>query len=368
MRGVLYLPTIIWLCLNLVGIVQANEAHQQEDETVEATVTWVVEEKQIILFDKTQTYQKLKLAITSGSRSGQTIEYENGNLPQAQSIYYKVGDRVILGISTSPNQPEPHYYVVDRVRRPALLSLTILFIVVVLLVARKRAFGGLLGLLISFGIIFKIVLPEILKGSDPIIVSLLAATVMIPTTFYISHGFSKKTHIAVIGTFITLVLTSLLAGYYSAQARLTGFVSEEAVFLQGIGSSSINIYGLLIAGMILGVLGVLDDVTISQAALVEELGLANPKLSKSQLFNQAMRVGTDHIASMINTLVLVYVGAAMPLLLIFVNSTKSFPELINYEMVGEEIVRSLVGSIGLVLAVPITTFLAVNWPSHKHKF
>jgi len=215
--------------------------------------------------------------------------------------------------------------------------------------------------------LFKFVLPQLISGQDPIKTSLIAAAFMIPLTFYISHGFSKKTHIAVISTFLTLIVTSLLAGYFSSQARLTGYVSEEAMFLQNLGSSTFNIYGLLVAGMILGVLGVLDDVTVAQAALVQELRAANPKLSKGQLFKQAMNVGTDHIASMVNTLVLVYVGASMPLLMLFVNSSKPFAELVNYEMIGEEVVRSLVGSIGLVLAVPITTLLAVNWLSPRLK-
>lgn len=365
MKTILKLVLTAFLFFCLTTTVHADESNPRQDETMEAKVVWIIEAKQVTLLDKQQTYQKLKLEITSGDHKGQTVEYENGVLPQAQSVTYKMGDQLILGASYSSDQSEPYYYIVDRVRRPALLSLVVLFVVVVTLVARKRAFGALMGLVVSFGIIFKFVLPELLKGGDPIGVSLFAAVLMIPITFYISHGFSKKTHIAIISTFLTLIVTSLLAGYFSDQSRLTGYVSEEAVFLQSMGSSTFNIYGLLIAGMILGVLGVLDDVTVSQAALVQELKTANPKLSKGQLFKQAMNVGTDHIASMVNTLVLVYVGAAMPLLMLFVNSSKPFAELVNYEMVGEEVVRSLVGSIGLVLAVPITTFLAVNWLSIK---
>lgn len=364
----------IFRCIFLLSLfigfgsgVRADEVNPRQDETMEAKISWIIEEKQVTILDKQQQYQKLTLEILSGSLKGQTIEYENGTLPQAQPITYEIGDRLIMGVSYGSDQSMPYYYVIDRVRRPALLSLGILFIVVVALVARKRALGALMGLVISFGIIFKFVLPELLKGSDPISTSLFAAILMIPLTFYISHGFSKKTHIAIISTFLTLIVTSLLAGYFSREAQLTGYVSEEAIFLQSMGPSPFNIYGLLIAGMILGVLGVLDDVTISQAALVQELRLADPKQSKGQLFKKAMNVGTDHIASMVNTLVLVYVGAAMPLLLLFVNSSKPFAELVNYEMVGEEIVRSLVGSIGLVLAVPITTLLAVHWAPKELK-
>jgi uncharacterized membrane protein len=156
---------------------------------------------------------------------------------------------------------------------------------------------------------------------------------------------------------LALGVTAGLSHLFVEAAHLSGYASEEATFLQH-DRAFINVKALLLAGMNIGVLGILDDVTVSQASVVEELLKANPKLSVRRLYIQAMNVGTDHISSMINTLVLVYVGAAMPLLLLFMNSPKPITEIINYEIVAEEIVRTLTGSIGLVLAVPITTILA----------
>jgi len=187
----------------------------------------------------------------------------------------------------------------------------------------------------------------------------LGSLLIIPLTFYLSHGFNKKTTVAVFGTLISLVLTGLLAKYFVGWARLTGFASEEAGFLQVMRPGLVSMKGLVLAGIIIGVLGVLDDITIAQAAVVEQLRQTDPNLAPEDLFWRAMRVGQDHIASMVNTLVLVYAGAALPLLLLFVDTSSPFREIINHEAIAEEIIRTLVGSIGLIAAVPITTFLAV---------
>jgi len=181
---------------------------------------------------------------------------------------------------------------------------------------------------------------------------------IIPITFYLSHGFNKKTTVAVGGTVIALIITGILAGIFVEAAKLTGFASEEAGFLQVAKQGLVNIKGLLLAGIIIGVLGVLDDVTVSQSAIVFQLKQANAKIKAGELYKRAMDVGKDHISSMVNTLVLVYTGAALPLLLLFIDNPHPFSEVVNYEIIADEIVRTLVGSIGLVLAVPITTLIA----------
>ena len=161
-----------------------------------------------------------------------------------------------------------------------------------------------------------------------------------------------------------MVITGLLAKFFIEVAKLTGYASEEAAFLY-VAKEGVNIRGLILAGIIIGTLGVLDDITISQAAIAQQLRAANPKISRKEQFWRAMDVGRDHIASMINTLVLVYTGAALPLLLLFITNSHPFTEVINYEVIAEEIIRTLVGSIGLIAAVPITTFLAVNFIAKK---
>ena len=158
-----------------------------------------------------------------------------------------------------------------------------------------------------------------------------------------------------------------MAGIFVDATKLTGFASEEAGFLQAMKGGTVNIKGLLMAGIIIGALGILDDVTVSQASVVQQLKNTSNKLSSSDLYKKAMRVGQDHVSSMVNTLVLVYTGAALPLLLLFIDSTRSFSEIINYELVADEIVRTLVGSIGLVSAVPITTAIASAVISRQEK-
>lgn len=164
--------------------------------------------------------------------------------------------------------------------------------------------------------------------------------------------------IAIAGTLIALTITGILANISVEAAKLTGFASEEAGFLHAINLGIINIRGLLLAGIIIGVLGVLDDITVSQSSIVQALKKANPQFTPSELYRRAMIVGKDHIASMVNTLVLVYTGAALPLLLLFIDNPHPFLEIVNYEIIADEVVRTLVGSIGLMLAVPITTLIA----------
>ncbi len=250
------------------------------------------------------------------------------------------------------------FYITDYIRRGSLFWLFAVFVVLVALVAKWRGLTSLLGMTISFFIIFSFILPRISAGSDPIQTTIIGSFFIIPITFYFSHGFNKKTTVAVIGTVIALIITGILAGFFVESAKLTGFASEEAGFLQVIKQGSINIKGLLLAGIIIGVLGVLDDITVSQSAIVLQLKKANPKLKFEELYKRAMDVGQDHIASMVNTLILVYTGAALPLLLLFIDNPRPFSEVINYEIIADDIVRMLVGSIGLILAVPITTFIA----------
>ena len=336
---------------------QTTDLHQEE--SLEAKITKVLEEKEIKpeYSDEKQLYQKLELLITKGSLKGETITIENGNLPMTNLQKYKVGDRVI--ISRSKNlEGNDAFYITDYIRRNSLLWLFLIFIASTVLVGKWRGLSSLLGMAASFLVIFNFILPQILAGKDPIQMAILGSFLIIPLTFYLSHGFNKKTTVAIIGTLIALIITGVLANVFVEASKLTGFASEEAGFLQVIKQGSVNIRGLLLAGIIIGVLGVLDDITVSQSAVIFQLKKANPKLKQIELYKKAMDVGQDHISSMVNTLILVYAGAAMPLLLLFVNNPHPFTEVINYEIVANEVVRTLVGSIGLILAVPITTVIA----------
>ena len=349
-------------------ITAPTSLHAQEDttETLEATIITVLEEKEITSdFDgETQLYQQLELLITKGSLQTKKIIIENGNIPLANLQKYQVGDRVMVNYEKD-FQDIDYFYITDYIRRGSLLWLFIIFTVLVATIAKWRGITSLLGMGASFFVILKFILPKILSGSDPILIAIIGSMLIIPITFYLSHGFNKKTTVAVAGTTIALIITGVLASIFVNTAKLTGFASEEAGFLQVAKQGSINIKGLLLAGIIIGVLGVLDDITISQSAIVVQLKKANPKLKLEQLYKRAMDVGQDHISSMVNTLILVYTGAALPLLLLFINNPRPFSELINYEIVADEIIRTLVGSIGLILAVPITTIIAVLTIANK---
>jgi len=341
------------------GFNQEVPITEHKEETLEATVEKILEEKQIkpMGSEELQLYQKLELLVTKGSLKDKRIEIENGNLPAANNLKYKVSDKVIVTFSKD-FEGNDYFYITDYVRRGSLLWLFIIFVVVAVVIAKWRGILSLVGMGISFLVIFSFILPKISSGSNPVEIAILGSLIIIPVSFFLSHGLNKKTVVAIAGTLIALIITGILANFFVEASKLTGFASEEAGFLQVAKQGAINIKGLLLAGIIIGVLGVLDDITISQSAIVFQLKEANEKLKFSELYKRAMNVGQDHISSMVNTLVLVYTGAALPLLLLFIDNPHPFSEIVNYEIVADEIVRTLVGSIGLILAVPITTVIA----------
>lgn len=333
-----------------------------KEERLEAVVTAIAEEKLIQYngTDKYQTYQKLVLLVTEGKIKGNTITVENGNIPSVNIPKYKVGDKIVVSSSVDPDGKD-FYYITDYVRRTPLYWLFFAFIVATILIGKKRGVASIVGMALSFLIIFSFVLPQILAGRDPVLIAVIASLFIIPITFYMSHGLNKKTTMAAIGTIIALIITGFLASFFLEATKLSGFASEEASFLSAAKQGVVNIKGLILAGIIIGALGILDDITVSQAAIVQQLKAASPKISFTELYSRAMDIGKDHIASVVNTLILVYTGAAMPLLLLFVDNPHPFTEIINYEIIAEEIVRTLVASIGLILAVPITTILAASF-------
>jgi uncharacterized membrane protein len=353
---------ITLLFLGIVTSVKAQEAFDKQpfEETLEGTVVEIIKEKEIITGGEKHLYQELKVSITKGSLKDQAIVVKSGEVAFANIPRYEEGDRLIINY-TKDFEGNDLFYITDYVRRNALLWLFVIFVILAVAVGKVWGITSILGMGFSFLVIFKFILPQIINGADPVFIAIVGSIFIIPVTFYLSHGFNSKTHIAMIGTFIAIIITGLLAATFVEVSKLTGFASEEAGFLQFEKQGLINMKGLLLAGIIIGTLGILDDVTVSQSAIVFQLREANKKLGPKRLYNQAMKVGHDHVSSMVNTLVLVYTGAALPLLLLFINNPRPFSEVINYEIIADEIVRTLVGSIGLILAVPITTFLAAYY-------
>lgn len=331
-------------------------ADTPEEVTYEGKIIEVLEEKPN---PNGGLYQRLKVNIHNSDFENKDITVENGygEIPSSQK--YSKGDTVVLmGFTNSSG--EQTFYITDYVRRSHLLSLFIIFLVLSLIIAGKRGFTSFIGMAITFLIIFNLVLPKIFTGSNPTLIIILFSIIVIPVTFYLSHGFNLKTNVAIAGTFISLIITTILSLIYVNSAKITGFTTDEASFLQIMKEGTINMRGIFLAGIIIGFLGVLDDITVSQSAIVFQLKEANKRYGFSELYKMSMDIGKDHISSMINTLILVYTGASLPLLLLFINSNKGFNEVVNYEIISAEIIRTLLGSIGLIIAVPITTVIAAT--------
>jgi len=291
--------------------------------------------------------------LTAGPDTGRVVDLEF--VVSETSPTFDTGDDVVLSYQADA-EPGFEYSYFDRQRRPVLMWIAGLFVIVVIALARIRGVAALLGLGASVVVILTFVVPAIIDGRDPVLVAIVGASAIAYLALYTAHGFSRMTTVALLGTLTALALTALLAWVTISAARFTGFASDVSFILTLAGT--INIHGLLLAGVVLGSLGAIDDVTVTQASTVWELRAADPEMPVRKLFRSGMRVGRDHVASTVNTLLLAYAGASMPLLLFFVLAGQSLGTSMNAEIVAVEVVRTLVGSIGLVAAVPLTTWLA----------
>jgi uncharacterized membrane protein len=271
-----------------------------------------------------------------------------------------LGDRIL--VSPRPEGAlapgfEGKYAFVDFDRSRPLVVLFVVFAVLVLLLSRWQGLRSLIGVLGSLLVVVYFVVPAILDGGSPVGVALVGALVVMFLTIPLTHGIGPKTLAACLGTATSLVLTLLVADVATTAARLTGLSSEEGAYLR-VAATEVSLSGLLVAGMVIAALGVLDDLTVSQSSTVFALRAANPTLSIGELFSRGLVVGRDHVAATVNTLVLAYAGASLPILLIFSLGGWSFRGAVTSEVVAAEVVAALVGSIGLVAAVPVTTGLA----------
>ncbi|OGM28214.1 hypothetical protein A2801_04270 [Candidatus Woesebacteria bacterium RIFCSPHIGHO2_01_FULL_41_10] len=350
----------VWVIITIFIAPVEVLAQEYITSQFEAEVTEVLDEQIVESGNLSGIVQKLQVKAIDGELQGRMVVIEEGQFVRVDQPKYNVGDRLIITQISAPDGSS-QFYITDYVRSEALIGLFVLFVLLTIIIGRFAGVASFIGMVYSFAVIFTVVLPLILRGVNPVLVAIGASLLIVPGTFYLSHGINQKTHVAVLGTIITLIITTGLAAVTVEVTHLTGFASEEAGFLQSQLGGNVNMKGLLLAGIIIGTLGVLDDITVSQASIVSELKTAARLKNPRKLYSSAMRVGRDHIASLVNTLVLVYTGASLPLLLLFINSDQTFGRVINLEIIADEVVRTLVGSIGLVLAVPITTALAVYW-------
>ncbi|PIR83621.1 hypothetical protein COU18_02980 [Candidatus Kaiserbacteria bacterium CG10_big_fil_rev_8_21_14_0_10_51_14] len=335
--------------------VHAQELVPDTAVTMKAKVLEIISEerRQIPGTDVMSTYQTIRIEALDGLEKGDVVTVENDYLNM------DVGDVFYLMHTTNSLDGTDYYTVIEPYRLPALGILVGLFIVVVLTFGGRQGLRGLLSLVASLLFILLFLLPGILQGYSPILVSLGVASLIVLIGSYVTHGFNRMTSTAVLGMIVTVLFTGLLAYLAIHFTHLSGYTGEETMYLNLNTRGAIDFAGLLMGAILIGTLGILYDAAIGQAVAVEELARAGGHLTRKEIYKRALRIGREHIGALVNTLAIAYVGASLPLLLLFYGfGTDSIALTLNRELFATEIVRSIVGSIGLVLAVPITTLIA----------
>ena len=298
-------------------------------------------------------HQELKVEILSNERKGEILQIEN------DFIKLKEKDRFYLEIIFDPYSSQEIYLVKELYRLPGILFFVVLFILTIILFSGRQGLRSLISLTGSFLIIIYVLIPGLLRGYPPVIISTALATAILFIAIFFTHGFSRRSSVAFGGTTISILLTGILAYLSVVIINLSGFAAEESIYLNFYTGGQLDFSSLLLGGIMIGILGILDDVAITQATIVEEIYDSETKLNQKKVFSKALRVGREHIGALVNTLALAYTGASLPLLLLLSASGLPFFYIINKEIFATEIIRTIIGSIGLIMTVPLTTFLAV---------
>lgn len=351
-----------WLSTTLTVLVAATVVPskvyaQTTPEYLIGSVEKVVEEQTVTVENSTFYTQLVQVKL---SNLAEVIEISVGTeyQPLRPEQRLAAGRRIIVAKQTVADGSS-EYVITDVYRLPTLWFLAAALFALVVWVGRRRGLAATAGMLLSLVVLIKGIIPALLTGANPVLVAVVGSIVIGAVTIYLSHGWSLKSHLAFCSIAVTLLAVVLLSVSAVQAAQLVGLGSEEAYFLQFGPAAQVNLQGLLLAGILLGALGVLDDVIVSQVSLVHELKAVQPKLSFEELYWRALEVGRDHVASLVNTLVLAYAGANLPLFLLFYLNTQSPVWVtLNSDIVAEEFMRTVIGSIGLVAAVPLTTVLA----------
>lgn len=331
-------------------------------EVFEARVIDILDQRTVAGDESDKVQQNLKLQGLTGVFTNRQFEYYGiGDIEVIGSGRYKIGDRVLVNYTKDADGNEV-FFVLEKVRRNDIYLLVGLFVAVVLIVGKTKGLRALLALAMSFLVILKFIVPRVLAGSNPLTVALIGSFFILLLIIYLTEGFNRKSHLAVLSIFLCLTLVFFLADFFVGLLSLSGMVQEETAFLVSAGYGHINFRGLLLAAFLIGALGILDDVVVGQIEAVGQIRQANPGLPAKKVFKMAMAIGNAHLGAVINTLFLAYAGASFSLLLLF--SIKqppflSFSQVISSELVATEIVRTLVGCIGLALAIPLATLVAV---------
>ncbi len=312
----------------------------------------------IIKVSDSKNTQNLSIQILQGSEKGKVIKLSYN--PQGiRLLKLKSGQEIVLAQQKDPTG-KVIYAVNDKYRIPNVAFAVLLFVALVVIIAGRKGVGALIGLTISLGVIFIYIVPSILSGSDPLATCMIGSIVILLSTTYIAHGFSTQTTIALVSTLSALIITWILATLVLNFTHLSGFGTEEAYELHMGLKSLVDFRGLLLGGIIIATLGALNDVTTTQSAAIFEIYKSNPKQDFDQLLVKGMGIGREHVASLVNTLVLAFVGTSLALFLVYFFNPSHEPlwAILNSEIISEEIIKTIVGTSGLLLSMPIVTILA----------
>ncbi len=343
----------LFLLGSVVTPLFAQELHQDVQELLKAEVFEVVDEyeRDIMGTQASTTVQELRIIIKEGEREGEVVRLENDLIKLAK------GDDIFVTRMVMIDGTE-YFTFKDIERRPPLIFLVFIFIGLIIWLSGMQGVRAILSLGLSVAAILFVLIPALKLGYSPALVSLGIAGVILAVTLFFTHGFKPRVVVTFLGTFGAVFITCIVAWVWVEWMRFTGFGDDASVYLNFATGGKIDLAGLLLGGIIIGLLGVLDDVSITQASVVQELKGANPGLGFKALYTKALRVGKDHVGSLVNTLALAYAGASLPLLLLYAYSESSMWVILNQEVIAAEVLRIVVGSIGLILAVPLTTALA----------
>lgn len=348
------------IILSLIGSKNAATATSSmgySTDTVLARVNQIVETGDIQLGEVTQKYQVVKVEVLEGAHSNDffTVEYGKRSILSTNRLL-KINDRIMVMITIMPDG-DINASFVDYIRTNSLIILGVLFLLACIIVSGWKGVRSLVATGLSILIILFFIIPEINAGKNPILISLIGSFVFLTLSLYLVYGWTLKTHLTLAGILFSIAIMGFLAVFFVNYSQLNGTGDESAIYLLQL-PGQINIKSLLIAGIIIGSLGIMDDLIVGQTSVVIEIFRANPNMALRERFSRAMNVGRDHIAATVNTLVFAYLGASLPLFLLFTLGNANFIILLNQSILAEEVVRTLVGTIGLFLAVPVSTFLA----------
>ncbi len=342
--------------LFLPFVVNAQVLHQEVQETVRAEVLEIrsEESRDIIGTDTDSVVQEIKVLIHEGERKGSVATFEN------DLMRLKVGDSLYVNRFVSIDGVE-YYSFKDADRRFPLVALGILFVTILIVFAGFHGFRALMSLGLSVGAICFVLVPLLLAGYPPVIVSVGVSGLVLAIALFLTHGVTPRSIIAFLGTLGAICTTGLIAVVFVNMSHLTGLSSDAAIYLNFSTKGTLDFGALLLGSIMIGILGVLDDVSITQVSVVQELRRANAALTTRELYQRGIRVGRDHISSLVNTLSFAYIGVSLPLVLLLAQANSSIILSLNQEIVAAELIRIFIGSIGLIVAVPITTYIAARW-------